>query len=243
MDVEKEFQICVDLVGGIQVTSLVGKSPSFDNADFLFPQYKVVSELKCFEEDKIVDQKIVEKASQIYFQYFSEGKVPEHAKGQRRITTTDEFPDNLKKELIDLYMKPIHRVIKKANKQLRETKENLKIHDDSGLLILVNNGHSALTPDLARYILGDTFRRYSFSSIDAVLYFTTNPLSEHPSFPEQFLVWLPISLGSEKVWPAELIKRLEKAWFNRLADITGEPIRAYCANENNIEISEINNKK
>lgn len=242
MDIETEFNKCVEKVGGLKVSSLVGESPPFYDADYLFPQYEIISELKCLDQDKVVDENIVKKSTEIYERYLSENKVPNLGKGRVRLVTSNEFPEELKRELIELFRKPIQSVIKKANKQIRLTKENLNIEKHDGLLILVNNGHSILTPEVLVFIIKEMFERNSFSSIDVVLYFTTKPKSEHADIPEDFLVWIPLQIRPEKKWPSELIYRLGKAWFNRIADITGEPVRTYSANSE-FDISDISNKE
>jgi hypothetical protein len=211
MDVEKEFDSCVDSIGGLRVDKLVGPSPGFKNADYLFHQYKIVAELKVLEEDKIFDQKNKEKASNSCAKYFDNGLTPNIIVVGSRITTTDDTPNELKQELLELYRVSLHRVIETANKQIKSTKAHLNLKDNSGLLILVNNGHTALSPDVLMYLLKETFRRFSFSSIDSVLYFTIDPSSEHNEISEDFYVWMAIEVRSETPWPSELFNRLSKS--------------------------------
>ena len=52
IEVEKEFDVCVDLTGGERVSDCLSSPPNFHNADYLFRAYKVVAELKCLEENK-----------------------------------------------------------------------------------------------------------------------------------------------------------------------------------------------
>jgi hypothetical protein len=241
LNVEIEFDTCVELIGGLRVSELVGESPKFSDADYLFPQYQIIAELKSFEEDKIIDENIVRKASDIYEKCRKQGNAPDLGQGRFRFTTSDDFPDEFKLELLELYKKPIHGVIKKANTQIKSTKANLNLKDHTGLVILVNNGHTALTPNLAISIFREIFRRNSLSSINALIYFTTNPVSGHSSIPEDFFVWIPVQIRPEENWPTELLRRLKNAWLNRMAKITGQPVRAYNV-ANDLDLSEISNK-
>lgn len=240
MDIENQFDICVGKLGGYRVNMLVGESPDFDDADYIFPQYQFIAELKSLEEDKIIAKNTVNKASEIYCRYLSEQKAPNLGSGRIRFTTTDEYPDEFKRELCELYRRSIHNAIKKANKQIKLTKENLNMQDHQGLLILVNNGHTALTPETLLFIVRETFERNTFGSIDVLLYFTVEPKSEHPDIPEDFLVWLPLEIRPLKIWRSEFSNRLQKAWFNRMANISGESVRVYSVNEE-FDISDIKN--
>jgi hypothetical protein len=50
-DVEALFDEFVVSAGGELVKTLIGNSPNFDNADYLFRNYRVVLELKALQED------------------------------------------------------------------------------------------------------------------------------------------------------------------------------------------------
>lgn len=76
INTEEEFNDCVKSVGGIKVSDLVGSSPGFSNADYLFNEYNVIAELKCLEEDKIKDKNIRDKASEIYRRCLNKNKAP-----------------------------------------------------------------------------------------------------------------------------------------------------------------------
>ena len=238
--IEKGFDSCVKEIGGIKVSDVVGSSPGFSNADYIFNEYDVIAELKCLEEDKIKDKNLRDKASEIYEQYLKKGKAPVVVFGTMKITT-EGFPEEFKREISELYRVPIHTVIKKANQQIRETKKHLNKENSHGLLILANDGHTALEPSLAMWILHETFRRYSFSSINSIIYFTANLKAEHPDIDKDILVWIPSYRLPENKCPEQLLNRLQKNWFKHVSKITGEFVEEIQATDPSV-INEISNK-
>lgn len=53
IDVEQQLSQCVQAIGDRLVPDLVGLSPSFDNADYLFDEFDVVAELKILAVDQM----------------------------------------------------------------------------------------------------------------------------------------------------------------------------------------------
>lgn len=231
--IEKEFDHCVSLTGGIKISDMVGSAPGFLNADYLFNEYNVIAELKCLEDDKIKDDQLRDKASKIYARYLKEGKSPVVVFGSTRLST-EGFPEEFRKEIGELYRLPIHSVIKKANQQIRQTKENLKKENSHGLLIIANDGHTALDPALAMWVLSETFKRYSFSSIDTIIYFTANLKAEIPDINKDVLVWIPTHRSPDNKCPDQFLDRLQKNWFSNFEKITGEPIEEITTSDPNM---------
>lgn len=230
IDIEKELDECVKAIGGNRVTDIIGDAPSFPNADYLFYNYNVIAELKCLDEDKIKDKRLSKKASDIYERYLNSGKVPVVVFGTQTIST-EGFSEEFAREIAELYRAPLHETIKKANRQIRETKHKLMMDKFHGLLILANNKHSALHPALAMWLLNDTFRRYSFESINSVLYFTANLKAEHPEIDKDLLVWIPSHRDPRNKCPDGLLNQLQSVWFKRVGDIIGENIHTIFVND------------
>lgn len=221
--IEQEFNVCVCEIGGVKISDIVGSAPSFLNADYLFPQYSVVAELKSLEENLIKSEKIKRKATDIYDRYVREGGAPTLPPGATKISDKN-FPEEFKREIFELYRGSVHTAIKKANKQIKLTKANLKHDNHHGLLILANNNHTALDPGVAMWIIGNTLDRYSFGSIDSVLYFTANLHAEHPNIARDVLVWIAGNREPTNKCPRPLLDRLQKSWVKRVSFLTGEPI-------------------
>lgn len=237
--IEKEFDHCVRQTGGIKISDIVGSAPDFLNADYLFNEYDIIAELKCLEDDKIKDNQLRDKTSKIYERYLKEGKAPVVVFGEARLST-EGFPDEFRQEIGELYRLSIHSVIKKANQQIRQTKEKLKKESSHGLLILVNDGHTILEPAHAMWVLRETFKRYSFSSIDSVIYFTANQRAEIAGINKDILVWIQAHRSPENKCPNQLLDRLKRNWLKHFEDITGEPVAEIIASDSNL-INEIKN--
>src|SRR5664279_4424437 len=74
---------------------------------------------------------------------------------------------------INLFRAPIANIVKKANRQIRETKKHLSLEDHRWILLCVNDDFRELPPRLimaliARILLG------SYSSIAAFIYLTNH---------------------------------------------------------------------
>jgi len=121
-DIEKAFDFFVHEFGGTVVRELVGASPPFNNADYIFEKYHVIAELKCLEDNKIVDAKFIDKASSIYLEALQRGGTRTILAGTCMLTSEDFAPE-YQERLIKLYEQPVRSSIKKANKQIRDTKK------------------------------------------------------------------------------------------------------------------------
>lgn len=223
MRIEQEMDICVNEIGGIKISSMIGSEPSFLNADYLFNEYNVIAELKSLEEDIIKSEKIKLKATEIYNKYLSQNLIPRSSSG-KLIINDSEYPENFKYEMAELYRSSIHTCIKKANNQIKETKKNLHLENSHGLLILGNDNHTALEPALAMWILSSTFKRYSFSSIDSIIYFTANVRAKHSELQQDTLIWIPSHRGPNRKCPAQLTERLQRSWIKRFSLLTKGPV-------------------
>ncbi len=224
IDTEAEFDVCVKSVGGIKVSELFQGSPSFDNADYWFEKYNVVAELKCLSEDKSTDKYIQEKTGLIIRKYLAESKIVVF--GTRRMTT-DELSQACTKEIAELYRKPISGAMKKANKQIRETKIELKVESAHGLLILVNDKNTAVDPSRINWILAETFRRDRYSSINSVLFVTLNLVGTHPATRNDLLVWIEVYRDPGFLCSQELYANLRTALHKRWEDILSQEIKPF----------------
>lgn len=92
------------------------------------------------------------------------------------------------------------------------------------MLLLANENHTALEPGLAMWILYNTFERYSFSSIDSVIYFTANLEAEHPDISQNLFVWIPSHRNPDNRCDEQLLRRLQKSWIKCVNFIIKEPV-------------------
>ena len=220
---EEEFDKFVQLFGGKKITDIVGSSPNFENADYLFDEFNVIAELKCLEEDQINSKSITEKVSKIYAECLEQGKSPVVIFGTRRFTTNN-FPESFKEKIANLYKTPIQKRILKANNQIKATKLKLNRENHTGLLLLVNDNNTALDPSHIMWTLSKIFQRNNYSSITDIVFFTINLKSEHPSINKDLLLWIPVKRSGFSGCSDEFLSKLCEGWFAYLESITGESI-------------------
>ena len=231
VDVERAFANFVRWYGGEVVEDIVGASPDFRNADYLFRSSGVVAELKRLVEDKSEDENIQRKIQQKYDRWMDDGTVgPIY--GRVRVQSKT-LPENCQRELIDVYKPAIQRRIIKANKQIKATLSRFRIQNGKGLLILVNDGNYALEADavlfLINRILGDRFRQ-----IGSVVYCTINMFASSPMTSKPTLIWVNAFRGSIPRIEEEFLMNLFHGWAVYLAELRGEPIEEIQLNDSAI---------
>lgn len=170
-DTESLIDECINFIGGVKVNSLFAKTPDFDNADYYLENYNIIAELKCLQDDKSTDKKFINKIKEKFREHLKKEKM--HVFGTILINSNQVSKD-CSKEIQDIFRKPIQDITKKANKQIRETKQKLNKDNAHGLLILINDNNKLLEPSFAVGLIGECLRRDGLSSIDSVLYLMIN---------------------------------------------------------------------
>lgn len=222
-NVEDELAAAITSIGGKRVTAVLGRAPGHKNADFFFPSACVISELKCLDEDKIVDQRIVEKASRLYVEELQSGRAPVVVFGTVRMTT-EGFSESYKQKIGDLYRVPIERLARDADRQIEQTTQALKMEQSAGLFLLANNNHTALDPQHAWYIVNQILRQDKYSSINTAVVFSGNLGSALPDAPNRVDYWIEIQRPGMRSVDPQFLSSLREVWYARLAQILGEPI-------------------
>jgi len=115
-------------------------------------------------------------------------------------------------EFVRIFRPPISRVLRKANRQLRETKEYFGRSGLSGALLLVNDGFTSLGPDLVRSLACNLLTT-SYSSIDAFVYLTVNRYVEIQGSDVPRLVWAPTYGDHATDALHEFVNDLGRKWF------------------------------
>ncbi len=242
INVEAEFDKCVSVVGGKRVSEIVGESPNFNDADYIFSESCVVAELKCLEENQARNENLKEKIHALYNQYMNNGQTDLVVYGEVEIDA-HQVSDKFAREVLELFRKPIQGVIKKANKQLRQTKEHLKLVDHFGLLLLVNDGHEFLSPDQVKWILSNTLSRGGYSSINGVIFFTANMTARHPNYEDDLLVWATMERPKSIKLPDSFLDELKSAWFAHFRTLVGDvPVKEYEIDDVSTIVGMENNK-
>lgn len=135
-----------------------------------------------------------------------------------------ELPPRCVREFIE----PIKRrlevsSIKKANRQLRETKQHFKAQDAKGLLLLVNDGNYMLPPTMMARLLSRILKG-QYSNINSVIYFSVNEVSTAPGIPLPTLFWIEAIPPGRVPVNDVFLKLMRKAWMQHHSRLVPDPI-------------------
>jgi hypothetical protein len=191
--------------GGSRVAELVPK-PAFPNADFLFPQSRVLIELKIIETE-FGEQKRIQRAYQGFttnFELF----------GQHDFRTQMSY-----RRALGEVRRPLSGIAKKANRQIRETKKALRLSDWRGLLVCINDNFRLVTPAIVQGLFARILNG-SMSSIDGMVYLS-NHFVEFPGIPYACLVWSPMYSNPDDESLVEFVNWLGERWNEYMQEVLG----------------------
>lgn len=211
LPVEPTWQEFVQLSGGEVVSRLLPEPRTFENADFIFKNAGVLAELKEIETefskseafhkgfDELMNRVLAEDPDWKPLLFGGSGKYSAwfHA------------------EFVRLFRPPISRVLKKANRQLRDTKEHFEIHSATGILILSNDGFTAIGPELVRALAAQLLV-HSYSSIDCLVYITVNRYVEIQGSDVPRLMWAPTYSDRAPDSLVSFVDEIGRKWFDFL---------------------------
>lgn len=186
---------------GERVSTLITKA-SVRNADYLFRHHKIVMELKILETEFAHAPNILVKLASLIRQQALQ-------------------PDaNFYRDYFRILRAPLQRVIKTANRQIKETKIELGLTKYSGIMICVNDSFRGIRPGMVMSLLSDTLAGESYNSVDCLIY-QTNHYVEIAESPGTVLLWAPIY--SPKVGPeiVNFVNDLGRSWRRYRNQIEG----------------------
>lgn len=216
LNVEATWREFVHGYGGAVVEDLLPNPRTFENADFLFHNKGVVAELKevatefgssaAFAAgfDELMSKVLVENPS--WKPALFGGKEP--------------LPEWFWYEFVRLFRPPISRILKKANRQLRDTKAHFKLAEATGVLLFVNDGFTAIGPEPVR-ALAASLLQHSYSSIDCFVYLTVNRYIEIADSDVPRLLWAPVYSDRAPNRLVDFVNALGGAWFSFLESKIG----------------------
>ena len=193
---EKHFDICIRRVGGERIDSLITRS-GVKKADYLFRDSRVVAELKVLETEFSETPEAKKKFADIE---------------ARCVNLSDEDERRLRFQgAFEIIRAPLQRIIKKANTQIRETKQELGLTGFEGVLLLVNDKYKGIPPAIVFSLISHILAGSNFRSIRAFVYIT-NHYVEHPDSPDALLLWHPLYSTSASDRLQNFINKLGRAW-------------------------------
>jgi len=192
------------------------------SADFLFRSDLVISELKTLEEDKTSDH--AKKLQALAWDWQRRGLLPAFV-GRVKISLPD-LSEQCQREWLKILEPPIERLIRDANKQIRSTKEHLKLLVNKGLLLIANDGNFLHTdPKNFMILVSRVLRKKKdgkprFPNIDGVCYFSYRVRTQAEGMP----FWVSGVVAENDPAMSAFQRKLNTAWLAYLSKITQQPI-------------------
>lgn len=222
IDIANEMAVCVKQMNGMVLDDVL-ENPDFKNADYWFPGSKVFAELKCLSDDLSTDKAFNESIASLYASWIKRGLLPRTNTKSLRLNLRD-LPPICAQEFIDPIKKKLDAgLIKKANRQIRETKEKLVVPDAKGLLLLVNDGNFMLPPTMMMYLLAKMLNG-KHSSINSVIYFSANVNSSVPGVNAHCQFWIDALVPQRDPIALKFRKALRTTWFAHLSSLCSGPV-------------------
>lgn len=205
-------------MGGDLVQNRLGtKSPDFENADYVFSKENIITELKILEKDPSVDVELQKKIQATFNKWEKQGIL---VFGNGHVESKD-LPVKMQWELARIYSEPVRRVIKKANRQIRDTKDRLKMTTARGLVIIVNDGNYTLEPEHFGFAAHQSLTT-DFSNIHGASLVTVNMVTKKAGIPTSLKLWMDyVRNNTDEIDPAFLL-RFRMAWTQLYSSLTGE---------------------
>jgi hypothetical protein len=193
----------VDSIGGQRLSALFPNA-TFQNADYIFKQQKVLVELKILETEFGDTAQFKLKEHDLYRQAASQFGAAAILKQE------PEFEAFICQGLRVLYRDRLNRISKRANKQIRETK--LALGDDGyrGVLWLINDGFRGIGTDIVFGLLCNGLAQAN-SQVRALVYLTNHfvalPGNDYANF-----LWMPAYADAEADDLPDFVNWLGKEW-------------------------------
>ncbi|MGP8436603.1 hypothetical protein ACT2FY_15885 [Paraburkholderia fungorum] len=211
IDVEALWREFVRSAEGQVVEDILPNPRTFENADFLFPALSAVFELKEIQTE--FDRSAAFREG---YRLLLERVMEEDPHWKPSLLGgSGVYPAWFTSELLRLFRPPISRVLKKANRQIKETKVHFKLDQPTGVLVFVNDGFTALEPHFVRKVAADLLAN-SYSSIDCFLYTTVNRYVEVEGSDVPRLLWVPTYSDRAPDSLVTFIDELGRKWFEYL---------------------------
>ena len=213
IDVEPMFNLLVeDYGGGVLLGDFIrkqtGNTPTFENADYLFHSEKVVAELKCLTEDNTQSPNKLAKIKAAVEQYYADGKIKSTEVSEE---AWKSFPRHLQNDFYTILTTSIQRAADKANRQIRETKEQLGLKDYTGMLLIANDGLLNVPP--AMFIQAvEKHVSPNCRHINYFVYLTANIFTKLKDVPAPSLFWIAFDLQNGPPMDKVFTDRLFTLW-------------------------------
>ncbi len=147
-NIEREFDKLFRSLGFSRVSEHVGESPSFENADYIRQKDHLIVELKVLDKDYFQHGGIIDRFCAIV-------PAPVHVQPDGPGIYTVTMPDQNREGRSDTFEEPLRRILKKVNRQLKETNRVLFESKGRGFAVLVMNGFRSLAPTVVARMISE----------------------------------------------------------------------------------------
>lgn len=232
INVEETFDEVVREHGGaIVLREKISKSPDFDNVDYVFHFEKVIAELKCMMEDNVDSANNQAKINKVVEQYYAAGKIKTKTIDE---ITWPEFPREFHNEIYTITTTSIQARIKKANKQIRETKDKLGLNSYTGMLIIANDGLVSMPPAAFVHAI-NKYVMHNCREISYFIFLTANIFATVKGIPMPAVFWFGMEMEKAAKMDEKFINCLRNSWQGMVCRKTGVPGVSQDMNENEME--------
>jgi hypothetical protein len=193
-------------------------------ADFLFRSDRIVSELKTLEEDRALEH--AKKVQELVWDWQKRGLFI--AFGRVRINIQQLHPQ-CQREWLRVLEPPVEKLIRYGNRQIRSTKEHLKLEGYKGLLLIANDGNFLHTDPTNYMILVSRVLKKKkggkprFPHIEGVVYFSYRIGSKDEGMP----FWVPGITAERDQAMSAFQEKLRRGWLAYLSRVTREPVMEF----------------
>lgn len=227
LDIRTEFSKCVRALGG-ELLDERQDNEGGEIADYWFPQYETIGELKNLEKDPTADPELAIRFQQMVERWIREHKIPDIDSRTVRLNLKD-LPIECAREFLSVLKDKLEAaVLSKANRQIKRTKARLKKPHAKGLLLLANDGNLVWKPDMFSYLVGRILKT-QFTSIHSVTYFSPIHAVSAPDVPAPSFFWIDGVIPGREPAPEGLRRALNAAWTAHHSTLMGTLARIYEA--------------
>lgn len=224
INIDEEFAAVVVRLGGEVLDRHYPSQDGVRVADFYFPRFNTVVELKRLEEDLSAKPDFQAAVRGLHQSWVESGRIAPEVIGHPLRISSQHLPESCTMEFVELVKKRVEfSTIKKANKQIKASKENLGRPDAKGWLIVANDGNLMMKPDLMLHVLARVLHG-KHGAIHAVTYFSVNEFSNVPLVRHPALFWIDGILEDRDPPPAVLRDLVQKEWMRHCSKLRGGPV-------------------
>jgi hypothetical protein len=188
-DIESFFTEFVITQKGKRVTDLNCGEIKFENADYYFQEQDIFIELKNLEKDLFSDEDL-ERNERLVDKWIEE-KLISKSDILAIFLRKKQIPEECLQQLFNLTRKTFQRIIEKANKQLKQSKEILGTPNSQKIVMICNDGNYLFPHHLLFSLFCSIIEDRKEIDIECSIYFTVNQTSRIPDSDLDWRLWMP----------------------------------------------------